>query len=177
MTNEAGTEFDRFLVLFDHLVEITNDWIARTPEDKLDWVPVDNKNVRFGDRVSLVTIKSLYIHTAVGEHHWIRNLRDCADGAVLPVPKDPDLSAQLSAGDFVARCGNMHRENMQILRDFDERQLKKSVSFVDRQWTVMGFLWAIQAHRAYHLGNIDIYLRQSDTAAPDFFHFHATEMA
>ena len=41
----------------------------------------------------------------------------------------------------------------------------------------MGFLWAIYAHRAYHLGNIDIYLRQSDTKAPDFFHFNPTMMA
>lgn len=176
MSKRASTEFDHFLALFDGLVEITDDWIARTPEDKLDWVPVVNKNVRFGDRVSLVTIKSLYIHIAVGEHHWIRSLRDCRDAAILPEPRNPDLSAQLAAGDFVARCASLHGENMKILRGFDAAQLKKRITFAERQWSVMGFLWAVYAHRSYHLGNIDIYLRQSDTAAPDFFRFHATQM-
>lgn len=35
---------------------------------------------------------------------------------------------------------------------------------------MMELLWATFAHRAYHLGNIDIYLRQADTLAPNFFH-------
>ena len=34
---------------------------------------------------------------------------------------------------------------------------------------MMELLWAMYAHRAYHLGNIDIYLRRSDTPAPNFF--------
>lgn len=177
MTAVRNAEFSRFLSLFDKLAEITNDWITRTPADKLEWVPVDNPNVRFGDRVSLVTIKSLHVHVAVGEHHWVRNLRDCSDGAVIPVPRDAQLTAKLSAGDFVAACSQMHHENMKILQEFDQATLNKRVSFVDRKWTVMGFLWAIYAHRSYHLGNIDIYLRQTNTPAPDFFHFHAVELA
>jgi len=33
------------------------------------------------------------------------------------------------------------------------------------------------AHHAYHLGNIDIYLRLASGTAPDFFNFHRQEMA
>ena len=32
----------------------------------------------------------------------------------------------------------------------------------------MGLLWVTYAHRAFHLGNIDIYLRQSDIVVPEF---------
>jgi len=44
-------------------------------------------------------------------------------------------------------------------------------------WSVMGFLWGLFGHRAYHLGNIDIYVRQADTPAPDFYSFNPKQMA
>jgi len=177
MTQTPLPELDRFRVLFDRLVTVTNDWISQTPPDRLEWVPVDNQNVRFGDRVSLVTIKSLYVHVAVGEHHWMRNLKQCREGATIPLPKNPELTAQLMRGDFVGEAMKLHQGNMRILDTFTEDDLRKSIHFSDCTWSTMGFLWAIYAHRAYHLGNIDIYLRQSDTKAPDFFHFHPTMMA
>jgi len=175
---ETRGEFDRFLVLQEFLNVATNDWIARTPQDKLDWVPVDNPNVRFGDRVSHVTIKSLYIHMAVEGYHWIRFLADCPDGATIPLPRDPELTAKLANGDFVAEAGKLHEESVQRLRSFSDEQLRKTVHFAERAWSVMGFLWiGLYGHRAYHLGNIDIYLRQSNTPAPNFFHFSAPGMA
>jgi len=48
-------------------------------------------------------------------------------------------------------------------------KLATNIQWVDRDWTVMGFLWGIYSHRSYHLGNIDIYLREADEQAPDFF--------
>ncbi|OFZ86121.1 MAG: hypothetical protein A2V78_00260 [Betaproteobacteria bacterium RBG_16_64_18] len=163
------TEFDRFVVLFDRLAQATDAWIEQTPKDKLDWVPVDNPNVRFGDRVSLVTIKSLYTHVAVEEYHRMRFLKDCDDGATVPIPKDPALAARLVNGDLVREAAIAHEEAMTTLRSFTDAQLQKTVRFSGRTWTMMEFLWAMYAHRAYHLGNIDIYLRQSDTPAPNFF--------
>lgn len=79
--------------------------------------------------------------------------------------------------DFVGEAMKLHQANMRILDTFTEDDLRKRIHFSDCTWSTMGFLWAIYAHRAYHLGNIDIYLRQSDTKAPDFFHFHPTMMA
>lgn len=177
MTQTALPEIDRFRVLFDRLVTVTNDWISQTPQDKLEWVPVDNPNVRFGDRVSRVTIKGLYVHVAVGEHHWLRDLKQCQDGAIISTPRNPDLTARLMCDDFVAEAMKLHRGNMQTLDTFTDDDLRKSICFSDCTWSAMGFLWAIYAHRAYHLGNIDIYLRQSGTRAPDFFNFHPTMMA
>ena len=58
-----------------------------------------------------------------------------------------------------------------------QSQLDKHVVWVGRTWTVMGFLWAIYAHRAFHIGNIDTYLRQADVVAPEFFEFNPPTMA
>jgi hypothetical protein len=68
---------------------------------------------------------------------------------------------------------------MQALRGFDAATLKKSVRFAGDHsvWSVMSFLWGLYAHRAYHLGNIDLYLRQADAPAPNFYSFTSKEMA
>ncbi len=169
-TQTTRAEFDRFVVLLDCLAQATDKWIERTPEDKLNWVPVDNPNVRFGDRVSLVTIKSLYIHVAIEEYHRMRFLKDCEDGALVPNPSDPVLTAKLANGDFVREAAELHEDTMRALRSYTDDQLRKTIRFSERTWTMMEFLWTMYAHRSYHLGNIDIYLRQSDTLAPNFFH-------
>jgi hypothetical protein len=41
----------------------------------------------------------------------------------------------------------------------------------------MGFLWGIYSHRSYHLGNIDIFMREADEPAPDFFSNFRQQMA
>ncbi|MBI3435951.1 MAG: hypothetical protein HY056_12885 [Proteobacteria bacterium] len=179
MQPSETTEFGRFLVLFDRLVHETNDWIERTPKDRLDWIPIDNGNVRFGDRVSEVTIRSLYIHTVVAEHKFVRDLHACADGALISLPRDPELTARLRGADLVGEGMRTHDETMRRLRGFTVTQLGKTIRFAadDTTWTIMGFLWGMYGHRAYHLGNLDIYVRQADIPAPDFYSFQPKMMA
>ena len=52
-------ELERFLTLFDALVQSGNAWIKTAPKEKMDWVPFENPNMKFGDRVSTITIRSL----------------------------------------------------------------------------------------------------------------------
>lgn len=180
-TNPIATvsEFERFLVLFDRLVDEIYLWLERTPREKLEWQPIDNPNVRFGDRVARVTIKSLFVHMAVADHRLIKGMQECADGGLLPLPRDPDLSARIAQGDLIGNAARLHEEDMRRLQSYDSATLNKSVRFAgDRTtWSVMGFLWSLYGHRAYHLGNIDIYVRQAGIAAPDFYSFNPKEMA
>lgn len=175
----ATAELGRFLVLFERLVSETELWMANTPPEKLDWVPIDTPQVRFGDRLTKVTIKSLYVHMAVAEHKWSHDLSVCGDGETLQLPRDPKLAERATQGDFMANAREMHRQDMDILSALPEDQLAKRMTFAgdDSQWTVMGFLWGMWGHRAYHLGNLDIYLRQSDSETPDFFSFNPKHMA
>jgi uncharacterized damage-inducible protein DinB len=165
-------ELDRFLTLFDGLFISTNSWMTGTPKEKHDWVPFDNPNMKFGDRISTITIKSVYIHTLVGEHFWARTLKDCEDGVALKHDRDSvvALSQKLAASDdLIGDAMKLHNDNMALFRSYSEEQLVKKIKWSGRQWTVMGFLWAIYSHRSYHLGNIDIFMREADEAAPDFF--------
>lgn len=97
-------------------------------------------------------------------------LKDCDDEAVLKATPDPATTGRLMASDdVIGDAMEIHRDNMQLFSGYDEMQLGKRIKWSGRDWTVMGFLWGIYCHRAYHLGNIDIYLREADEPAPDFF--------
>lgn len=165
-------ERDRFLKLFDALVISNNAWIRGTPTETHDWVPFDNPNMRFGDRISTITIKGVYVHVIVGECGWARMLGDCEDGALIE-PAREEISAltkRLAASkDFVDEAMILHAENMKKFGAYSDEQLEKTIKWSGRQWTVMGFLWGIYSHRSYHLGNIDILVREADIKAPDFF--------
>ena len=41
-----------------------------------------------------------------------------------------------------------------------DTQMEKTVLRGDHQWTIAGYLWSIYSHRAFHVGNMDIYLRR-----------------
>jgi uncharacterized damage-inducible protein DinB len=170
-------EFERFLHLFDQIVLFSEGWLDRMRVEQLDWAPIENPSMRFGDRVSRITVKGLVIHLVVGEAHWVEQLKTCAPGAAIATPNNPELERKMAAGDFRAEALALHRTHMEKLRRFTDADLQKGIVFSERRWSVMGFLWAMYSHRAFHLGNIDIYLRQSGIVAPDYFRFPAFEMA
>lgn len=172
-----NSEFERFLVLFEQLALFNEAWLDKMPPERFEWAPIENSSMKFGDRVSRITVKGLMVHVAVGECHWVEGIRANADGAVIPIPKDKPLEEALSAGDWRRNVRDSLQSNLAKLRGFGAHELEKTVIFADHTYTDMGLLWAMYAHRAFHLGNIDIYLRQTDTIAPDFFRFPSERMA
>lgn len=173
-------EQQRFLSLFDALTEANNAWMKGTPKEKWNWVPFDNPNMKFGDRISTITIKSVFIHTIVGEVQWASMLPGIAEGGEMKMdpPKIKALTQKLDqAGDLIAESMKLHAQNMQAFGGLGEEQLARNIRWSGRDWTVMGFLWGIYSHRSYHLGNIDIFMREADEAAPDFFSNFRQQMA
>lgn len=177
MTTTLQAERDRFLTLFGRLVASTTEMMEAMPADKREAVPVQNPSVRFGDRLSQVTAKSLFIHTIVAEHRWAQDLCNCSDGDVIPVPRDPVLTETLSAGDYLKRAGELHEDNVRIFAGFTDSALSTHITFNESAWTVMGLLWGVYSHRAFHVGNIDIYVRQFGVTPADFFNFAKRPMA
>jgi hypothetical protein len=165
-----NAELDRFLKLFDALAVATNAWLDTTPPEKLDWTPFDNPNMKFGDRISTITVRSLYIHTIVGEVGWAKILPAANEGDSFKPAGDGGLTQRLmESKDLVGDVMKLHGENMEAYGSLGDDQLAKRIRWMDREWSIMGFLWGIYSHRSYHLGNIDLYLREADLPAPDFF--------
>jgi uncharacterized damage-inducible protein DinB len=173
----TSAEHERFLTLYDRLVTHTSAWLSATPDDRVDWEPIQSDTMRFGDRVSRITIKGVIAHTVASEAHWARLLNEIDDGDRMPVPGASELVRQLEGADFDSVAKTAEAQTLVLLRSLSESQLRKTVIWQDRTWTVMGFLWGIYAHRAFHVGNIDILLRQAGVLAPDFFRFQPLQMA
>ena len=177
MASDLRAERDRFLTLFDRLAVSMTQMVELMPAERRDAVPIENASMRFGDRLTRVTAKNLFIHTIVAEHCWARDLGGCEDGAVIALPRDAALTQQLSNDDYLNKAKSIHSNNVAIFSQFDGDRLAKKISFNSSDWTVIGLLWGIYAHRAFHLGNIDIYVRQFGTEPLDFFNFVKPPMA
>lgn len=171
------TELQRLTTLFDQLALFTEDWLDKMPVNQLDWAPIENASMRFGDRVSRITVKGLIVHLCVSERHWITQIPVASGQGGIAPPKNKPLEEKILAGDWRDTARTMHRENMRLIAQLQPADLAKRVVFAERAFTGIGLLWAMYAHRAFHLGNIDIYLRQTDTVAPDFFRFPSFTMA
>ncbi len=171
------TELERYCIIFDRLVRRTIEDVRATSESSQTWQPTLGTDVRFGERITDVTVKSLLIHLMVSEHLWIRALAHCDDGALVTSPISPELTARLSSGNNLAKAMAMHTENMDIVGKFSESTLAKKVTFAECSWTVMGFLWAIFGHHSYHFGHIDMYWRLSGAAGAEYHSFNPRQMA
>lgn len=171
------SEFNRFVVLFEQLSQYTQAWLEKIPADKFDWVPIDNSSIKFGERVSKVTFRSLMTHLCISEPGWIEQLRTCENGAKIAIPSNPEFEAKMLGDDFIEIAKQTNLNNLASIKAFSPELLDKEIYFVNRKWSVMGMLWGMYAHRAFHLGNIDIYLRQADIIAPEFFEFPGPTLA
>ena len=176
---EAGSEFDRFVRLFDNLVAESVLWIESAPSERLEWTPPTDNGIHFGSRLRHATIKTLFVHMAVAERFWVERLKDCADGDPLPLPRDMNRFHAALDGDFVDNTKKLHAETLDLLAAVPAEQLAKRITFAGdgTRWSVMGFFWGIWGHRAYHLGNLDMLVRMIAGNAPDFFSFPDKQMA
>ena len=165
-------ELDRFIRLHDGMAEMNRSWLELAPPDRLDWVPSEDAIHRFGDGRTPVTIRNLFIHVAVAENVWISALAAASENDVMPPPSNEALSHRLATGDLVAEAASLHAETLSIIRGLSQAVLDKHVVAARRRWDGIEFLWGVHAHRAFHLGHLDVYLRMNDRLTPEFFVFH-----
>lgn len=170
-------EHERFLVFFDRMVRFSDESYARCMDARSRKVHGSLEGISYGERISSINPTSLYVHMTVVEYHWTNAIRNAAEGEVVPVAHDPALSERLSEGDVPANVKEYNRKTLEHLAELPSSHLEKSVFFVGRHYTVMGFLWGFLAHRAYHVGNLDLLMRLHGIHPPDFFDFAPQQMA
>jgi uncharacterized damage-inducible protein DinB len=166
---QATSEIERFLELYGALARVTHDWIAAAPDDVLEWVPVDGEGSLFIDGRGRMSILGQYIHISVGDHVQAPQLATCEDGAALNA-FDKDIAARLRASpDLIDDARAMHDEDMTHFAAITETQMEKHIFRGEHQWRLVDYLWSIYSHRAFHVGNMDIYLRAAGVTPPAFY--------
>lgn len=162
-------EIDRFCSLFEQEVLHTFDYLGDLPIDEWNGIPVDSDTLYLGTRIQKITISSLARHLMHTEQFWIGIISSLPPDAVVPLPGKPTGTEKISDGKELL---DIYREsladNLLRLKKLSPETLGAEIMFVDRRYTVMGFLWSILGHHGYHLGQIDLLMRQQGTEAPEY---------
>lgn len=153
-------EFERFLMMWERSMHRLEVILGQVTEEAYRAVPVPGDTNYLGDRVGEIMIDTLVRHLVVAERHWFRFVLDCEEGASIPKPEGIVAKVELKA----AEAGAYYRKEVGTafaqLRQMDPRQLEKRVIWDGSTYTVMGFLWTILTHHTYHLGQLDLLMRQ-----------------
>lgn len=169
------TELERFISLFDQQVVHTWDYLEPLRPEAWQAIPADSQALFLGSRINKITIGALTRHLIHAESHWIAQLRAAPAGGTIPLPGRADALAEIADGaPLIEAYRSSHAKNLQALREFAPADLAKAVVFTDRRYTVMGFLWSLFGHHAYHLGQIDLLLRQQGIEAPEYMEWPET---
>lgn len=168
------TEFDRFVSLYDKQALHTLDYYQALKADHWQAVPVRSDALFLGKRVKTITISALARHLMTAESHWINSLRAGQSEILLPQP-DPAIEALSDGRELIQGYAQSHQERLRVLAALGNMDLGREVAFTGRRYSVQGLLWAIYSHHAYHLGQIDLLMRQLGTVAPEYMEWPEME--
>lgn len=156
-------EFQRFLNIHEQMYLQTLDLLKDAPDEIYDAVPIDNASMFLGVRVNKINIGSLIRHFILAEIHWFKAMKEGESGLVIPKPENAALLEGIPNGkQLTDRYKEVYEEGKVILETYTEEDINKQVTFMGRTYSVMGFLWITFGHHSYHLGQIDMLIRQND---------------
>lgn len=163
------TDLERFRSLFTQQVQHTWEFVRNIAENAWTAIPVDSDTNFMGTRIQKITILSLLKHLCVVESYWFEQLPLLPANSVLPVPPGTEALQNINTGsEMLARYREMHLRSMQDMSRWTEADLDKEFTFVHRKFTVRGFLRAIHGHHSFHLGQLDLLLRQQGYMPPEY---------
>jgi uncharacterized damage-inducible protein DinB len=165
----AMDELERFCRLFDQLVEHTFQYLEQVDVQNYAAIPVDSPTMFLGSRVNQINIGSLLRHLILTETHWFESLPLVMNKATIPFAQNASMLETIKNGrplmdNYRAAYGAM-KQNLSTLTEAD---LTKQITFAGHKYSVIGFLWTILGHHSFHLGQIDLLLRQQSFSPPEY---------
>ncbi|MFP4599035.1 MAG: DinB family protein [Persicimonas sp.] len=130
------------------------------PRERWQDQPISGPATHLGNRVDKIHVENLLRHLAIAQDHFVASIAAAdEEGAITP---PPSMIAEASALDeWEARMAATAERITPI-------DLDKTVLFQERRYTAGGLLWAFVGHFAYHLGQIDLVIRQLGVEPPDY---------
>lgn len=164
-----NNEQKRFISMYRAQVQHTLDFVENVSVDRFKEVPIDSDSMFMGTRINTINIGSLIRHMIVAENHWFHALAEVKEGEVVPVPNNASVIEGVADGvPLLNRLSKVTEEGIQRIEQFDAARLNTKFEFVGINYTVMGFLWALYAHHAFHKGQIDLLMRQMSFSPAEY---------
>ncbi len=175
--NAALVEFNRFLSLHEQLFLQTLNLLNDIDNDEIyNKIFIDNNVMYLGTRVNKITIGGLIRHFVLAEIHWFEIMKEDKEEIMIPKPDNASLLEHIKDGnDLIERYKEVFAKGKKILETYTEKDLNKTVSFMGRKYTTMGFLWVTFGHHSYHLGQIDMLMRQHEIYPAEYMEWPNNE--
>jgi len=161
-------EFKRFLALYEISIQRIGKYMDYVNDDNFKSIPVKSSKNFLAGRVGEINIDTLVRHIIVAEINWMECINTIQDGDTIPLPKsiiiDVDFALQQVADYYKSEI----QASYEGLKRIDEEVLSFEVQFAGKRYTVMGLLWFMFSHNAFHLGQIDLLMRQQELYSPEF---------
>lgn len=168
-------ELKRFISLFDQEVIHTFDYLGMLSDGQWSAIPIDSETLFLGTRINKITISALARHLINAESHWFGQLASLPATATMPLPgKSSTLENMPDGPALIDAYRATHAVNLENLHALTPAVLEKEFVFTGRHYTGIGFLWSVLGHHAYHLGQIDLLMRQQGLAAPEYMEWQET---
>lgn len=168
-------ELQRFISLFDQEVIHTFDYLDMLSDTQWRAIPRDSETLFLGTRINKITIGALTRHLINAESHWFEQIATLPAAAAMPLPGPPTAQEGIADGAaLIDAYRAAHAGNLKKLNTLTPATLEKEIVFTGRRYTGVGFLWSVLGHHAYHLGQIDLLMRQQDLAAPEYMEWPET---
>ena len=154
-----GGEVDRLLGVIAH-VPSAEHYLRR---------PVETAATFVGPNA--LTIDMLVRHLIAAEAHWLSSLPSLPPGAAMTLPAPPVLPEELHR----ERASSVYRDKVTShlpgVLAMTDATCREPITFRGKTYDKLGFLWVLLLHHAYHLGQIDLMLRQQDVLCPEPLRF------
>lgn len=168
-------ELERFISLFDQTIIHTFDYLGMVKNTQWGAIPCDSEALFLGTRVNKITVGALTRHLIHAERHWFEQLGTLPVAATMPLPGKPMALEEIMDGPGLIDAYRVaHAGNLKKLHTLTSATLDKEIVFTGRRYTGIGFLWAVSGHHAYHLGQIDLLMRQQNLIAPEYMEWPET---
>lgn len=162
MSNNATlTELNRFINIHEQLYLQTLNLLKDVDAEKYTNTPIDNDVMFLGSRVNKINISALIRHFVLAEVHWFKVMKEGTEDIVIPKPNNASILEFIEDGEpLLEEYSKVFNEGKKLLESYTLEDINKKVKFIDREYTVMGFLWIVFGHHSYHLGQVDMLIRQ-----------------
>ncbi len=154
--------------LYDQQIQHTLAYLMDQPPQAWDAVPIDSDVMFLGTRVNKITISGLVRHLVEAETHWLRSLPNLDDGQDIGFPVGGTIPQDVNGSALIEAVQAAHQQNTNLLSSLSEADLDKTVLFAGRTYSALRFVVTIIGHHGFHLGQIDLLLRQQGIEPPEY---------
>ncbi|MEC7277635.1 MAG: DinB family protein [Bdellovibrionota bacterium] len=166
--NKLKAGIERFLGMTNIKRSRIRKFLENIKNEIYKVVPIDSSKNSSGNCVGEIKIDTLSRHIVIAEKAWLTPIFDFKDIGTIPITQSVVIEADLIPDKAVDYYDSQVDAFYEKLRDIDHEILFYEINFVGKKYTVMGYLWLMFSHNAFHLGQVDLLMRQQELLATEF---------